>query len=73
MNFAWKAVTAVTFSFETSVFVNNTSTHESYPIYDFRLRADFVFNRYLSIRFYFICLRNVTLALLGGYVRVAVP
>jgi hypothetical protein len=43
MKFAWKAVTAVEFSFETSLFVNNTSAHESYPIYDFRLRANFVF------------------------------
>jgi hypothetical protein len=70
MKFAWKAVTAATFSFETSVFVNNTSTYESYPISDFRLRANFVFFLQVLIhKVLFRVLRNVTLLLLAAYVR----
>ena len=70
MKFAWKAVTKAACSFETSVFVNNASTHESYPIYDFRFRTDFVFFLQVLIhKVLFHVLTNVTLTLLAAYVE----
>jgi hypothetical protein len=63
MKFAWRTVIEAACSSETSVFDNNTSTDESYPIYEFSLGANFVFLQVLIHKVLFHMSRNVTLAL----------